>query len=57
MKEFKTTEQLIKEKDPFISAIPNTLGINLNSVKGIKYLKQEDGQLLALKIIFIPNNK
>jgi hypothetical protein len=57
IKEFKTIRQLIEEKDPFISSIPNILGINLNSVKGIKYKKQEDDQLLSLKIIFIPNNK
>jgi hypothetical protein len=57
IKEFKAIRQLIEEKDPFISSIPNILGINLNSVKGIKYKKQEDDQLLSLKIIFIPNNK
>ena len=55
--EFKTIEQLIEEKNSFISAIPNNLGINLSSVKGIEYTRQEDEQLTELKIVFIPNNK
>jgi hypothetical protein len=52
--EFKTIEQLIEEKNSFISAIPNNLGINLSSVKGIEYTRQEDKQLTELKIVFIP---
>lgn len=53
-KEFKSIDQLIKEKNTFISAIPNNMGINLCSVKGIEYIRQKDGQLLSMKIIFIP---
>lgn len=51
---FKTTEQLIKEKDNFFSAIPNKLGINLCSVKGIEYKDQANGELVSIRIIFIP---
>jgi len=53
--QFKSIEQLIEEKDNFISSIPNYLGINLVSVKGIEYMRQEDGQLLEMKIIFEPS--
>lgn len=53
-KTFKSIEQLIEEKNSFISAIPNNLGINLCSVKGIEYKRQKDGQLKSLKIVFIP---
>lgn len=53
-KTFKSTEQLIEENNSFISAIPNNLGINLCSVKGIEYKRQKDGQLKTLKIIFTP---
>lgn len=56
-KEFKTVEELIKVKDSFIQTIPNNLGINLCSVKGIEYEKQEDGQLLTLTVKFIPSNE
>lgn len=52
--EFKTIEELIKEQNSFISAIPNNLGINLCSVQGIEYERQADGQLNKLTIIFIP---
>lgn len=56
-KEFKTVEELIKVKDSFIQTIPNNLGINLCSVEGIEYEKQEDGQLLTLTVKFIPSNE
>ena len=51
MKEFKTTEELIKENNKFINSIPNYLGINLVSVLGIQYEKQDNGDLLSLKIV------
>lgn len=51
---FKTTEQLIKEKDNFLSVIPNKLGINLCSVKGIEYKDQANGELVSIRIDFIP---
>jgi hypothetical protein len=54
MKTFKTTDELIKDKNSFISAIPNNLGINLCSVKGIEYDHRNEGQLKSLKIIFLP---
>ena len=34
--------------------IVNKLGINLVSVKDIEVLRQDDGQLEEIKIIFIP---
>ena len=54
MKIFKTINELVEEKDTFISTIPNNLGINLCSVKGIEYDTQDDGQLKTLTIVFIP---
>ena len=54
LKTFKSTESLIDEKNSFLSTIPNHLGINLTSVKGIEYNRQEDGQLLSLTIQFTP---
>lgn len=40
-----------------LSVIPNHMGINLCSVESIEWEKQEDGQLINLKINFIPNNE
>lgn len=51
---FKTIDQLIAEKNKFIDCIPNNLGINLCYVKGVEYKRQEDNQLIDLKIIFSP---
>ena len=51
---FKTINELIKEENSFISAIPNNLGINLCSVEGIEYERRKDGQLQSLKILFNP---
>lgn len=56
-KTFKSIQLLIEEEDSFISAIPNNLGINLCSVKGIEYERMNDEQLQSLKIIFIPEIK
>ena len=53
-KTFKTIDELIKEENSFISAIPNNLGINLCSVKGIEYELRKDRQLQSLKILFNP---
>ena len=53
-KVFKSIEELIKEKNSFISSIPNNLGINLCSVKGIEYEYFDEEQLNSLKIIFSP---
>lgn len=54
---FKTIEQLIHEKDSFINCIPNNLGINLCSVRGIEYIRQDDHQLKSLRIEFSPSPK
>lgn len=54
-KTFKSIDELIKEENSFISSIPNNLGINLCSVKGIEYERRKDGQLESLKILFLPN--
>ena len=55
----KTIEEIIKgEYCPLpISVIPNYMGINLISVESISWTKQEDGQLINLKINFISFNK
>ena len=54
-KTFKSIDELIKEENPFISSIPNNLGINLCSVEGIEYERRNDGQLESLKILFLPD--
>lgn len=57
---YKTVDEIIdsKEDSPLpLSTIPNNMGINLNSVEGISWQVQEDGQLINLTIYFIPNNK
>ena len=54
-KTFKSIDELIKEENSFISSIPNNLGINLCSVKGIEYEQRKDGQLESLKILFLPD--
>ena len=56
MKIYKSIDELINDGDKFILSIPNQLGINLCSVKGIEYNIQENGQLKSLKIIFNPDN-
>jgi len=37
------------------SAIPNYTGINLCSVEGMSWTRQDDGQLVSLTIHFEPN--
>ncbi len=39
------------------SAIPNLMGINLCSVEGMSWTRQDDGQLISLTIHFIPLEK
>jgi hypothetical protein len=53
---YKTIEEIINgEYCPLpIEVIPNQMGINLCSVKGIEWSKQGDGQLFWLKIHFAP---
>ena len=51
---FKTIDQLIEEKNSFIDAIPNNLGINLCCVEGIEFVRRDDNQLETLTIKFIP---
>ena len=52
----KTVEELINSQDcPLpLNVIPNSMGINLCSVDSIEWTKQADGQLLNLKINFLP---
>ena len=40
-----------------LKVIPNQMGINLCSVDSVEWNRQEDNQLIDLKINFIPNNK
>ena len=40
-----------------LSVIPNHMGINLCSVESVKWVKQEDGQLVSLTINFDPDPK
>jgi hypothetical protein len=53
---YKTIEEIINgEKCPFpIDTLPNNMGINLCSVEGIAWQKQDDGQLTNITIYFIP---
>jgi hypothetical protein len=39
------------------AAIPNHMGINLCSVEGMGWTRQEDGQLVSLTIYFEPARK
>ena len=54
-REFKTINQLVEENDSFISIIPNVIGINLCSVEGIEYHRNENDYLLDMSILFQPN--
>lgn len=38
----------------WISDIPNIMGINLCSVRGVKVISQSDGQIKSIEIQFIP---
>ena len=61
---FKTTQELIAEEAvrairpdrcPLpLSVIPNYIGINLCSVEGVEWTKDNDGQITSLTIKFIP---
>lgn len=53
---YRKTESIIAgERCPLpLEVIPNHLGINLCSVKGISWTRQADGQLVDLKIHFLP---
>lgn len=60
----KTIDEIIKAEDagnrisPLpIGVIPNYMGINLCSVHGLSWVKQEDGQLVSLTIDFMPATK
>ena len=54
-REFKTINQLVEENDSFISIIPNVMGINLCSVEGIEYHRNENDYLIDMSILFQPN--
>ncbi len=56
----KTIEELTKNEEgsPLpLKVIPNYMGINLCSVEAVEWTSQEDGQLTALTIEFIPENE
>ncbi len=40
-----------------LAVIPNTMGINLNSVHSVSWTEQDDGQLVSLTINFLPDTK
>ena len=54
-REFKPINQLVEGNDSFISIIPNVMGINLCSVEGIEYHRNENNYLLDMTILFQPN--
>ncbi|MEG1009355.1 MAG: hypothetical protein RSE41_01160 [Clostridia bacterium] len=37
-----------------VTVFPNQMGINLSSVKGMEVVRQEDGQLVSVRVDFIP---
>ena len=57
--QFQTIEKLIETNEsPLpLEVIPNNMGINLSSVGGLTWTRQEDGQLVNLTIHFIPSNQ
>jgi hypothetical protein len=56
--EFHKTEDLIPgggvECPIDLAVIPNHMGINLVSVEGLSWTRQDDGQFVSLTIHFIP---
>ena len=55
--ELRTTEEILKNERECpvpLSVIPNHMGINLCSVEGVSWTRQDDGQLVSLTIHFIP---
>ena len=57
--EFKTIDEMIEKNEDApltMDVIPNHMGINLCSVEGMSWTKQEDGQLVSLTIHFIPTH-
>jgi hypothetical protein len=54
---YKTTTEIVNgDYCPLpIGIIPNQMGINLSSVAGVSWEKKDDGQLISLKIHFIPH--
>jgi hypothetical protein len=59
--EFHTVEEILDSSRPLapldVSVIPNYMGINLCSVEGMSWTRQDDGQLVSLTIHFIPETK
>lgn len=49
------TELLETNESPLpLTVIPNNMGINLCSVEGVTWTRQDDGQLVSLTIHFLP---
>jgi len=55
----KTTKELVETGAcPFpLSVITHNMGINLCSIEGVSWTRQDDGQLVSLMIHFIPRKK
>lgn len=54
---FATTKELLDQevKSPIsLAVIPNYMGINLCSVEGLSWTRQDDGQLISLTVHFVP---
>lgn len=57
----KTVAEMVAQEDgdgacPLpLSVIPNHMGINLCSVDSVSWTKQDDGQLVSLTILFLPD--
>ena len=58
IKHTATIRELIEnENSPLpIDVMPNRMGINLVAVESVEWEKREDGQLVNLKINFIPDD-
>lgn len=58
---FATVEEILAKPEincPLnLSTIPNTMGINLCSVEGVSWTRQDDEQLVSLTIHFVPSCK
>lgn len=58
MKKFyRNIDELVQNNDsPLdLSIFPNYMGINLVAVASIEWTRQEDGQLVDLKVNFMPH--
>ena len=54
IKEILNSKAIEKECPIPLSAIPNTMGINLVAVDRLRWIRRSDGQLESLEIEFLP---